>query len=656
MFLKDKHRISLPLCLGLCIMCLRLHAESRVDDSGRLERIQVGEGWIHLKSDVKIPTKGWDKQFVLSAANPQVTEAFGQRTWKALLGKEAGMAFEVEQTVQVFRNKVSFDLQVTALNDDDEIEGAIFELELPTNEFAGGIYAAGTELGDLPLTLPDPYHICGADTDTLAFADASHKAKVKVELNRLSPIHIQDSRKWGQSAFTVFIYIHPGNLKNGRTARLHVDLTGDGKLEDKHANLNLDASKELYRIAGLGGTYCFNIHTPVTRYTLDHLNVAFSRTEMSLKLWCPPVADTTAKTDWAQFVARDKPETKLRYEFELMRELSQKKIPYVISIWDLPEWMYVQPITEYGNHILPDKYVSMIESIGSYLFYAREMYHAEPDYFSFNEPDGGVKVAFTPEEHARLIKIAGAHFACFNLKTRMLLGDVTNPRGTVSYVQAAADDQEAMQYVGALSVHSWGGATPEQYGAWSDLARKLNLPLIVAEAGPDADWKKKPWLQPDALANEMTHYQELFLYARPQAVMYWEFSDDYSLLTSDSANPPKLGLTERFCLQQHWCNLIPAGSMALHTSSDNKHVLFTAFVHRQDGHIDYTLHIANPEWSRQVTLEGIPASLSQLNAVRTSKGEFFKTLDPVSIADGKVILNLPAQSLTTLTTLSTQEK
>ena len=48
---------------------------------------------------------------------------------------------------------------------------------------------------------------------------------------------------------------------------------------------------------------------------------------------------STADTDYGRFIENDKPGSRLRHEFELMRTLKQKGIPFVASVWRLPEWM-----------------------------------------------------------------------------------------------------------------------------------------------------------------------------------------------------------------------------------------------------------------------------------------------------------------------------
>jgi hypothetical protein len=216
------------------------------------------------------------------------------------------------------------------------------------------------------------------------------------------------------------------------------------------------------------------------------------------------------------------------------------------------------------------------------------------------------------------------------------------------FAEPAAADPEARKYLGAVSFHSWGGATPEQYGAWADLAERLKLPLIVAEAGPDASaWQTKAYRTFPYAVREMVHYQELLLHARPQSILYWEFTGDYSLLAGARPPPDGPGLTERFCFQKHWCDLIPPGSEALATQCGTDGILVTAFRLGKD----YTIHVSNAKWERPITIVGLPPGVEDFHAIRTAAGEYFKRVETVPVRSGTVSLVMPAESLTTLTTL-----
>jgi O-glycosyl hydrolase len=638
------------------LLPVTLCAENKLNDWGRLEHIQLGKGWMPLQTDVKIALKNWNKILSLSDAKPAVESSVNGRTWRATLSDGAEPAAEVEQTVRDVDGKLVYDIRVTGRGNPDT-DGVYFWVDVPAELFAGGTYKAGGVLkqdlpqsGELPPKLLDEFRICNTTTDKLVLTNAAGKAEVVLEFAPRAHLLLQDGRKWSQQ-FSILVDVCTGKLAQGQTAKMHVILHAKGDVDDTPAKLTLDPAAARYRLTGIGGDYCFNIESPVTRYTLDNLKVAFARTEMTLINWEPQNDnDDAGKPDWRKLVAGDVPGSRLRNEFELMRELSQKKIPFIASIWQLPPWLYTKPPTaeNMNNRVPAEQWPELLECIATYLQYAKEKYGAEPDFFSFNEPNIGCRVAFNAQEHCDAIKRIGAHLAQAGLKTKMLLGDVASPRDTHKYVVPASLDPDAMKYVGALSFHSWGGASPEQYNAWADLAAKLRLPLIVAEAGSDAGaWQGGKYQSFQYGMQDVAHYQELLLHARPQAILLWEFTGDYSLLAANKLDKNKLRLTERFCFQKHWCDLTPAGSEALASSSDQESVMFTAF---RLGN-DFTLHIANTKWARKATLQGLPPALKTLNVVRTARGEFFKKLEPVTVADGKLALDLSGQSLTTFTTL-----
>ena len=432
-----------------------------------------------------------------------------------------------------------------------------------------------------------------------------------------------------------------------------------GRGEQAPAALRLDAKHVRYRLDGFGGNYCFGIESPVTQYTLKHLRVAWARTEMTPGEWEPTNDNASPReTNWDFLKGHDRPGTNLRREFLLAGQIQKRGIPYAISIWHLPEWLYAKPGKGPRVHrrtVPPAKWPELLECLGSYLVYAKKQYGVEPDLFSFNEADIGVRVLLSPTEHREAIKRIGAHFASLGLRTKMLLGDVCNARGRQKYVQPAASDPEAMKYVGAISFHSWGGASPKQYAAWGDLARKLKLPLLVGELGVDAGaWRTKSYRTFPYALRELRMYQEILLYARPQGTMQWEFTSDYRIVEErrdPAGGEAKLVPTARFWFVKHFCNLTPPKASALATTCDNANVLFTAFSGPGDGGKVYTLHLANFGAARSVTVTGLPPGVTSLRAVRSGRDEHFKELAPARADRGAVKTALAADSLTTLTTM-----
>jgi hypothetical protein len=514
-----------------------------------------------------------------------------------------------------------------------EVEAIEWVLDLPRREFAGGTV---TPLDQPALALPavkppDPVFYRG-ETASLRFADPSGTRLLEISFSNPRTVALLDRWDPRGRSYQLRAALARGPVEAGATAALGARLRLGGKPpEAPPARLALDASQVRYRFDGFGGNYCWSNQSPAAAYTLENLKVAWARAEMKL----------------VQFDReRDNPGPALRADFQMMQRFHKLGIPYVISIWWLPERFYTDPYEKprraHFRRIDPEKWDQLLELVGSYLLYARRVWGVEPDLFSFNEANIGVYVGFDPEEHAKAIKRFGAHFRKLGLKTRMLLGDATGPRDTHQYVLAAAADPEAMQYVGAVAFHSWGGAAAEQYQAWGDVAEWLDLPLLVTELGVDAAaYHTRAWESFHYGLREARMTQEILIHARPRGTQYWQFTNDYSLvrLRPDGAVEP----TARFWLMKHFTDLTPQKAEALQTRSDQPEVLFTAFRAGRR----YALHILNGGPARSATLEGVPEA--DWLETRSVEAVQYQERPAGRSADGKLTLELPARSLVTLT-------
>lgn len=637
---------------------------AQVDRQGRIQALDMGGDAQAIRTDLRIPRAGWSRLPGLAdAKGMEVSTDGGTRTWRGTIDVEPGKPFRVEQTLSERDGAVVLAYRVTA-DATVKTEGVYFWLDVPIDAFGGGscellLGKRVTQSVTMPKERPKSRHFAGARADGATLAGVEGKPQLKIALSKPCHIAVQDNREWQNPTYSALIRFAEGSLAKGRTAQLEVRLKLSGEADHSPAKLTLDATRVRYRLDGFGGNYCFGIESPVTQFTLDNLRVAWARTEMTPPEWEPRNDNgDPGETDWAFLKSHDTPGSNLRREFLLAQQIQKRGIPYAIAIWHLPEWLYANPRTDRKRpnrrKIHPDKWPELLECIGSYLVHAKQQYGVEPDLFSFNEANIGVRVLLTAEEHRDSIKRLGAHFAKLGLKTRMLLADATGPRNTTAYAAPAAADPEAMKYVGAVGFHSWGGATPEQYAMWGDLAERLKLPLLVAELGVDAfAWNGQAYRSFQYGLREVRMYQEILLHARPQGTMQWEFTSDYGLAFAENGAGGKTTVVPhvRFWLIKHFCNLTPPKADALTTASAHPKVLFTAFAGKHEGRPVLTLHIANFGASRPADIGGLPPDVTRLRAVRTSRDEAYTELPAVAVAEGRLSTTLAAQSLLTVTTL-----
>jgi O-glycosyl hydrolase len=432
-------------------------------------------------------------------------------------------------------------------------------------------------------------------------------------------------------SFQVRAALRRGSLAAGASASLATALRLTNKTAAPAARLTVDASRSRYHFDGFGANYCWNNASPVATYTLENLKLAWARSEMKVQQWDRE---------------RDNPGAAIRADMETMRRFQQAGVPYVISIWWLPERFYTDPYEKprstHFRKINPETWDELLDLIGGYLLYARREFGVEPDLFSFNEANIGVYVGLTPEDHLQAIKRFGAHFRKLGLKTKMLLGDATGPRDTHKFVLEAAADPDAMQYVSAVAFHSWGGGTREQYTAWGDVAEWLKLPLLVTELGVDAAaYNNRAYDSYHYGLREAEMTQELLIYARPQGTQYWQFTNDYGLARARQGG--SVEPTPRFWLMKHFTDLTPQKSEALAATSDQPSVLFTAF----RAGSGYALHILNLGGTREVSLEGVPDA--EWQATESTETAQYKARPAGRAAAGKLSFQVPARSLVTLT-------
>ena len=471
----------------------------------------------------------------------------------------------------------------------------------------------------------------------------------------------------------VTITIDPSKLNFGLTNFIQVVRTNSSG----PTTVTVDVSKSERLFYGMGGN--FRIQSPrdaqVIQYNLDNMRVAFGRVALPWNVWQPeekmppPMLDVNSLAPSSLGASTPAPAggtnapaarggrgggnmNSIVSAMEIAQKLAQKNIPLIISVWAPPSWAVVSNDprssrfggTERGQHLDPAKWDAICNSIGSYLVNLRDAYHAEPRYFSFNESDLGIDIHQSPEEHDQAIKKLGAYFKSIGLKTKMLLGD-TSDAVPVSFIQPALKDGEAIPYIGAISFHSWRGATDEQYQKWADASVELGLPLFDAEGGNDAQASgypnvfREPWYGLD----EAAEYVRIMRICHPEAILEWQLTQDYSVLTTGPGGA--LQPTQRFYNLKQF-NLAPPGSAWIPAQSSDSLVLPTACLDKSLAVC--TVHLVNNGASRPVTLAGLPGAITQMSVYVTDAKRGMEKLEPVGVKNGSAQFILQGQTLTTL--------
>lgn len=508
------------------------------------------------------------------------------------------------------------------------IQAADYVVDLPRPVFVGGTVRAGdgapTALSE---TKPADPTLFRGEAARLTFADARGNWTLTLALDHARAVTVTDHWEGQLRSFRVRVSLHTGAWTTEQKPAIEARFALAGRSSAAPAAITIDPATVLYPFDGFGGNYCWGTEAPVTAYTLDHFQLAWTRHELKAILWD---------------AQREAPGPAFQEDFALIQRIQRAGIPWIISAWRLPERFYTdpnqKPFGTFARQVAADRWDELLDLIGSYLAYIKTHYQAEPDMFSFNEPDLGVNVGFSAEAHREMVKRIGGYLQARGFKTKMLLGDTANPRDTHRYVLATAADPEAMRHVAAVSFHSWGNGTPAQYGAWGEVARWLGVPLLVGEAGVDPGAYRNTNYDNFAYGlREIAQYQDLLRHARPQSLLYWQYTGDYALARTGPDGRVIPG--GRLWMHEQLCNFTPHRSRVVASTSDQADVLVSAFL--KDGAL--VVHVLNSGAARPLSISGLPSGSWRTVVTTEQQG-----LAEAALTGAPASLALPARSLTTL--------
>lgn len=661
--------LALWLAMLLCFPGTAQAAENRLvtDGIGRISALSYAGEWLPADFDLRVVLPEWK---TYGSITPWTVKDVrysrlddSRQEWSGTM-RIADARTAQYRVLLSYNDSGSARLNLQVVPDQDlSLEGVFFFFRVPTDVFAGGevkfTNAAGAAQNSfLPQGLASDVRFLSGHAEAIYVVEKTGNRGVELTFDKENWVMLQDERHWQETFFSVFTRLHNGDLRKGETvaATIRIKLLGRGDTTPAHVVLSPQSRDHAF--TGLGGNVVYARTSAVGTYNLANLPLRWARVQASLDEWEPENDNATAaETNVPVLEARDREGSMLREEFETARRLQDKQLRLCLSVWRLPEWLYADAGThqEFGRCVAGDKWPELEENVVSYLLYAKRKYGLEPQLFSFNEPDAGVRVRLTPEEHRDTIVRLGQALEKAGLKTRLLLGDVTNPGVGMDYLRPAADSADAVRHIGALAFHSWGERVPvTAYAAWRDLAARLNLPLLVTEHGFDAEAWRTPerFNSYDYALQELRRLMEVLAYARPQTFMPWELTDDYPLLrrTKDADGRENLVPTARFWFLKQFSETTPVDAAYRQAESDQRDLLVLAFATAgKDGaEPRLVLHLANLGATRLAALNGIPAGIRQFSAWCTAADKNMEKLPPVPVAGGTLQVNLPAQSLTTL--------
>lgn len=639
--------VTLVLACGLGFAAGEAAGQPEVMAWGNLTGIRVDGQLMAFESSVRVVGAG--EAGVLRTAKERQSPRYRRDGDRQIVATRLDSLDVVQVVTAAGRGVAAVEVELAA-RDAMDVAGVYFSIALPT-DLAGGGTVALVDPADASLGGARPVH--GAALRTRARGvrvEAPHR-RLEVALDEPAEVIVD---YLGDGAAEVHVVLARGPLAKGQTARRAFTITATGEIDRRPVALTLDTSRPGRPFDGLGGNFRIqNPETdpPVIAYNLDNLRVAWGRVEMPWRFWHPDEgADPEAEARAGRLHPR------VAAAMEMAQELDRRGIPVLLAAWSGPDWAIVgppafgeQPGGLRGNPLDPAKTEAIYASLVAYVRYLRDAYGVAAVAFSFNESDLGINIRQSADEHAALIAGLGAAFRAAGLPTRLLLGDTADANG-YAFTYAAAADTATYPYVFAVSFHSWRGWADETLRRWADLARRLDVPLVVGEGSIDA----AAWRYPDAFEEPAYALREIDLYTRilalcqPLSILQWQLTADYSALAGGGVfgnRDEPLRPTQRFWNLKQLA-ATPPGLFALPITSSRADVTSAALGDPARG--AYVVHLVNNGAAREAVLSGLPEGVRTLRVFVTDARQGAAEGAPIPVSGGVARFTLAAAGFTTL--------
>lgn len=431
-------------------------------------------------------------------------------------------------------------------------------------------------------------------------------------------------------------------------------ISASGIIDSSPIELELFPDQQGERFDGIGGN--FRLQNPrmdpqVIDYSLKNLRVSWARVEMPWRQWHPELLKNPIEE-----AKNGNLHSKVKEAMEMAKRLDKMGIPVILAAWFPPDWAIIgekasgrNPDGTRGNALDQSKRIAIYKSLTDYIKYLKDEYGVETILFSFNESDLGIDVRQTAEEHNLLIKELGTYFRSQGIDTKFLLGDTADANGW-DFTTIASTDPETRPYIGGVSFHSWRGWTDENLLKWSDISKRVDLPLFVGEGSIDAGAWRYPQIfeEPTYAMDEIDVYLKILNISQPLTILQWQLTADYSPMSGGGIfdnNNDELYPTQRFFnLKQ--LGSTPKGLLAIPITSSENLVTTAAFISSRKNKM--AIHLVNKGAKRSGTIKGIPNRIKRLEVYITNKEKSFEYLGTVPVNNGVAVVELQGASFISL--------
>lgn len=341
--------------------------------------------------------------------------------------------------------------------------------------------------------------------------------------------------------------------------------------------------------------------------------------------------------------------TKQPLVLEVLDELKRMKNEFgvknfTISVWDLPDEFIVDPSKKAQRVVKPEAYDEVIQMLTDFFLKAKNEYGVEIDQFSFNESDGGYQIIFSPEATIAFVKKAGQKWAEAGLKTKFLLADTAQTKGTVEFATQIMADKSIWNYLGPISFHCWWSEDipDSEFERIAGFGKAWNKEVWCAELGFDAmAWKIKDMNKSYDYALRFAKISHRMIkYAEVEVSLYWTWQNNYAIMSADTKEK-----YPSYFVTRHQTEFMNTGTQIVHSSSSDPELLAISGI-RSDG--SRVLQLINMK-KEAVTIEVSGFESQKIDGISTSETNNWEVMkNAAKTKNGKTEFQVKAQSVNTL--------
>lgn len=395
-------------------------------------------------------------------------------------------------------------------------------------------------------------------------------------------------------------------------------------------------------IQSIGGNYCqanYSEHAAdaIGNETLREFKPTHVRVALPMRIRRTPFQDYRGKQYTSQPIV-----------IEVLDELKRMKNEFgvknfTISVWDVPDEFIADPTKKSQRVIKPEAYDEVIQMLTDFFVKAKNEYGVEIDQFSFNESDGGYQIIFSPEATIAFVKKAGPKFEEAGIKTKFLLADTAQTKGTVEFATQIMADPAIWKYLGPLCFHSWWSEDmpDNEFVRVAGFGKAWNKEVWCSELGFDAmSWKikdmNKSWDYALRFA-KISH--RMMKFAEVEVSLYWTWQNNYEIMSADLKDK-----YPSYYMTRHQVDFLNTGTQIVNSISSNPEVLSIGAI-RPDG--SRVLQLINMK-KEAVTVEVSGFDSQAIDATITTEADNWETVKNISkFKNGKAELLLKAESVNT---------